>query len=302
MKKIIFWTTTIFVVQLLFLSCSQQEKITVDYRQDIPSMDYQLTSPDQLTVSFNGSVARLEDMELESLKEGVISITPPIKGSWHWDTDTDLVFTPLEDWQLATKYKIKFSSELFPEHITVKNEFSFTTTGFTVSINEPEFYIDPENPSVKRVTCSITGSHPLVTETVAKAPVGAGKDWKDDKAEKGQFVAAAKSVKTAYDSDNNNQKIKSTVVAFSSVQIIQSDWAEYSRLYNKETVIACTDEASGIADPGITFTPKTITDTSFSDSVTESGNNAIRIIFEILVPLITLSIGIIVYIRRRNAQ
>ncbi len=169
MRKIIFWILTVFMVQLLFLACSQQEKITVDYRQNIPSMDYQLTSPDQLTVSFNGSVARLEDMELESLKEGVISITPPIKGSWHWDTDTDLVFTPLEDWQLDTKYKVKFTSELFPEHISVKNEFSFTTTGFTLSIDEPEFFIDTENPSIKRVTCSLTGSHPLVAETVSKA-------------------------------------------------------------------------------------------------------------------------------------
>ena len=169
MRKIIFLILTIFMVQLLFLACSQQEKITVDYRQNIPSMDYQLTSPDQLTVSFNGSVARLEDMELEALKEGVISITPPIKGSWHWDTDTDLVFTPLEDWQLDTKYKVKFTSELFPEHISVKNEFSFTTTGFTLSIDEPEFFIDTENPSIKRVTCSLTGSHPLVAETVSKA-------------------------------------------------------------------------------------------------------------------------------------
>ena len=54
MRKIIFLILTVFMVQLLFLACSQQEKITGDYRQNIPSMDYQLTSPDQLTVSFNG--------------------------------------------------------------------------------------------------------------------------------------------------------------------------------------------------------------------------------------------------------
>ena len=169
MKKIIFWISTIFMVQLLFLACAKQEKITVEYRHHAPDMDYRLTEPDQLTVSFKGSVARLEDMELEALKEGLISIEPAIKGSWHWDTDTDLVFTPLEDWQLATKYKVKFAPALFPEHITVKNEFSFTTSGFIFSISDPDFYIDPENPSVKRVTFSLEGSHPLATETVAKA-------------------------------------------------------------------------------------------------------------------------------------
>ncbi|MBO5729727.1 MAG: alpha-2-macroglobulin family protein [Treponema sp.] len=169
MKKIVFWISTICMVQLLFLACAKQEKITVDYRSYAPDMDYRLTEPDQLTVSFKGSVAKLEDMEKEALEEGLISIEPAIKGSWHWDTDTDLVFTPLEDWQLATRYKVKFSSELFPEHITVKNEFSFTTSGFILSINEPDFYIDPENPSVKRVTFGLKGSHPLATETVEKA-------------------------------------------------------------------------------------------------------------------------------------
>ena len=147
MKKIVFWISTICMVQLLFLACAKQEKITVNYRSYAPDMDYRLTEPDQLTVSFKGSVAKLEDMEKEVLEEGLISIEPAIKGSWHWDTDTDLVFTPLEDWQLATKYKVKFSSELFPEHITVKNEFSFTTTGFILSVDEPDFYIDPHRPS-----------------------------------------------------------------------------------------------------------------------------------------------------------
>lgn len=169
MKKIVFWISTICMVQLLFLACAKQEKITVDYRSYAPDMDYRLTEPDQLTVSFKGSVAKLEDMEKEALEEGLISIEPAIKGSWHWDTDTDLVFTPLEDWQLATRYKVKFSSQLFPEHITVKNEFAFSTSGFILSLDKPEFYIDPENPSVKRVTFSLKGSHPLAPETVEKA-------------------------------------------------------------------------------------------------------------------------------------
>ena len=47
---------------------------------------------------------------------------------------------------------------------------------------------------------------------------------------------------------------------------------------------------------------KTITNSSFADKVTIAGDRAIYIIFMILLPLATLAIGIIVFIRRKNAE
>lgn len=146
---------------------------------------------------------------------------------------------------------------------------------------------------------------PLITtnETVVKAPVGADADWKnytDD--DKGMFVTAAKSVKFDYDNDNDNKRIESSVVVFSSVQFIQSEWADNAQLSNKNVVLGGTDAAAGVTDSGVSFISKTITNSSFSDKVTVAGDRAIYIIFMILLPLATLAIGIIVFIRRKNAE
>lgn len=181
---------------------------------------------------------------------------------------------------------------LYPDESAGIDNIGVSIAGYNIPITISE----PSNTAIDVTTIMTT------TETTAKAPVGAASDWNDPNAEKGKFVSVAKAEKTAYDSSQNNKKIKSYVVAFSSIQYIQSDWAQYSRLYNQDTVLACTELASGITEPGVTFTSKVITDTSFSDKVTESGKRTIRVLFETLLPLAVLAVGITVYIRRRNAE
>ncbi len=144
---------------------------------------------------------------------------------------------------------------------------------------------------------------PLITttESIVIAPVGASSDWKDyTDNDKGMFVTAAKSTK--FDYDDNNKRIESNIIAFSSVQFIQSDWANYSSLSNKDVVLAGTDIAAGVTDEGVSFISKTITNASFAESVTASGVAAIYIIFMILLPIATIVVGIIVFIRRKNAE
>ena len=132
-------------------------------------------------------------------------------------------------------------------------------------------------------------------------PIGVDAEWKDyTDDDLGQYVTAAKSVKFGY--INGTQRVDSTVIVFSSAQFIQSDWAENSRLSNKDVVLATADMATGVTETGVKFTSKTITNASFYESVTAAGVSAINIIFMILLPLATLATGIIVFIRRKNAE
>lgn len=144
---------------------------------------------------------------------------------------------------------------------------------------------------------------PLITttKTTVIAPIGVDAEWKDyTDDDLGQFVTAAKSVKFGY--VNGNQRVDSTVIVFSSVQFVQSDWAENSRLSNKDVVLATADMAAGVTETGVKFTAKTITNASFYESVTAASVSTIDIIFMILLPIATLATGIIVFIRRKNAE
>ncbi len=178
-----------------------------------------------------------------------------------------------------------------PESDTGIDNISMCVTSYNVPILTKE-----TDNSALEVTPIIT-----TTETVVKAPVGVDSEWKDyTDDDKGQFTTAVKSVK--FDYDDNNKRIESTVVAFASVQFVQSEWADSSRLSNKDVVLGGTDIAAGVTESGVSFISKTITNASFADSVTTAGVNAIYIIFMILLPIATIAIGVIVFIRRKNAE
>lgn len=181
----------------------------------------------------------------------------------------------------------------FPtDNIGIEN-VNLCATGYNVPMLTEE-----KEDSALEVTPLIT-----TTETVVKAPIGADASWKDyTDDDKGMFVTAAKSVKFDYDNDNDNKRIESSVVVFSSVQFIQSEWADNAQLSNKNIVLGGTDVAAGVTDNGVSFISKTITNSSFADQVTIAADRTIYIIFMILLPLATLAVGIIVFIRRKNAE
>lgn len=139
------------------------------------------------------------------------------------------------------------------------------------------------------------------TDTTVAAPIGAAKDWADyTDADKKQFDCVIQGVETKFDKENNT--LASYVMAFSSVEFIQSTWASDAGLCNQDIVIACTDRAAHVDDTTMTFTSKVITDQSFAADVTESGVKVITVIFAIIIPIIIIALGIVVFVRRRNAQ
>ena len=114
--------------------------------------------PDNLIVRFNGSVAKLEDVEKEITKG--IELDPPFKGTWKWMSDNRLQFKPEKDWPAGTEFTIKLDEKLFPEHIYLeKYEASFSTQPFTLRIASNTFYIDPVNEDLKQVAATVNFSH-----------------------------------------------------------------------------------------------------------------------------------------------
>jgi len=132
------------------------------------------------------------------------------------------------------------------------------------------------------------------------APKGSDANWKDYKdSDLGQYASVIQAEKMTY--DNDNKEIRNFVTVFSSVEFIYSDWAEYDALSNKNIVLAVTDRNALVEDAGISFVSKTITSESFAEAVTQNNVTLIRIIFMILLPIAMIALGIVIFIRRKNA-
>lgn len=159
---------TILSALFCAISCtsSKNTHVRVPYEIQSPYTGYEENAlPRPLYINFYGSAARMEDID----KEPAISpvITPEINGKWKWNSDTELCFTPAESWKLSTKYTVTFDKAIFADHVIVNGSNSFITDDFYTKLSNCQFYIDPENPSIKKVTATIRASHPIKKESIS---------------------------------------------------------------------------------------------------------------------------------------
>ncbi|MBR4073110.1 MAG: Gldg family protein [Clostridia bacterium] len=182
-----------------------------------------------------------------------------------------------------------YTMGIYPAEDKITSGMSYCISGYNVPMLAAE------------ASSNITVTELMTTlESAVIAPKGSGNNWKGYKdSDLGTYAAVIQAEKMTYDNDNN--KIKSYVMAFSSVEFIYSDWAEYDSLSNKNIALAVTDRAALVEDSGISFVSKTITSESFAEAVTEGNVNLIRIIFMILLPVAMIALGIFIFIRRKNA-
>lgn len=138
------------------------------------------------------------------------------------------------------------------------------------------------------------------TQTVAEAPKGVNSNWSGaEGAGKASYSTIIETTHGDYDSDNN--PIESKVTVFSSPYFLGSEYNESANVANKDLTLALMDRASGAGDTGISFISKSITNESFQESVTEGSANAMRIIFMFVLPIAVLVLGIVIFVKRRNA-
>jgi len=143
-----------------FIESRKPQPISVSYSVRAPDTTGNPDYRSPLSVTFHGSAATVEMMDKE-VPAGMITFNPHIDGVWRWVGDDALVFTTNQTWQLGKRYYVAFAKNLFPEHIKVNNSFNFDIEEFSLRISESEFYIDPEDGSIKRALFTVRTNYPV---------------------------------------------------------------------------------------------------------------------------------------------
>ena len=172
------------------------------------------------------------------------------------------------------------------------------TTNLTYAITD---YNVPMNVCETSTTARKATALMQTLNTSVVAPIGVSSDWAEyTEDDMKQFDAVIQSVETDLDKDNN--RITSYVMAFSSVEFVQSTYASDSSLCNQDIVMATSDRATHVGDTSITFTSKVIENENFTSDVTEGGSKVVTAVFMFIIPILVVAMGIVVYVRRRNAR
>lgn len=139
------------------------------------------------------------------------------------------------------------------------------------------------------------------SESAVIAPKDAATDWAEyTDSDKQQFDCVIQSTESDFDSEN--REIKSYVMAFSSVEFIHSQWAEDSATFNKDIVLNCTKRAAHVDSNEMVFTAKVIENESFLSMKDAKSDKIVNTIFLFIIPISIIVIGIVIFVRRRNAR
>ncbi|MFT4058056.1 MAG: alpha-2-macroglobulin [Legionella sp.] len=129
--------------------------------------------PDNLVVDFgikqngfiNKSVAPLN--QIGKLVTKGIEMKPEIPGTWVWTSDSELTFTPAEDWPANQKYTITFAPEFFAANANMESHtFSFSTHTFKADIKSFSLYQDPLHAEINKAIATIEFNFPVNPESL----------------------------------------------------------------------------------------------------------------------------------------
>jgi len=117
--------------------------------------------PHPVVIDFDRSVAPLKAIG-KPITAG-LDISPKIEGTWKWETDRQIWFTPKADWPIGQDYTVKLDKkELVAGHIRLSTyKLEFTTPKFNVTVSESEFYQDPVDANLKKVVVTYAFTHPV---------------------------------------------------------------------------------------------------------------------------------------------
>lgn len=211
----------------------------------------------------------------------------------------------LEQWGIAVGEGILFetnSQNYMPDDPITMGTYPTSsdndiTSGMNLCITGYNVPITAAFESEGNITVTSLMSTP---ESVVAAPVGTAASWTGaDDYTKQSYSSVIQAEMSDYDDDNN--EISSYVLAFSSIEFIQSEYNEQPSVANKNITLAAAERAVGAENTGISFISKTITNESYSDSVTDSSAGIIRILFMFILPIACIALGIYIFIRRKNA-
>ena len=119
----------------------------------------------------------------------------------------------------------------------------------------------------------------------------------EDGADKDKFITA---IFARDDGVVDSSIVSSCVVAFAAADFIGTEYSTEYSTGNLNVVLDTFNEVTGNADTAFSFVPKTIITETYKDKVTENNVIVIRVIFMISIPIIVVSAGIVIWIRRKR--
>jgi uncharacterized protein YfaS (alpha-2-macroglobulin family) len=122
----------------------------------------------RVIVRFEGSAAPL-DMIDRPVESG-IKISPSMAGAWKWESDRILAFTPAEKWPAGAEYVVSFAKSVMAPSVRLRAATgSFATPAVDCFFGENEFYIHPDDPSVRFLSATIRSNYAVTAESVKEA-------------------------------------------------------------------------------------------------------------------------------------
>ncbi|MFK5913251.1 MAG: MG2 domain-containing protein [Woeseiaceae bacterium] len=159
------WLTILFtVIGLVGMQWydSLPKPVQVQITGTAPSLTELKEDPtfDSVYINFSSSAAPLE--QIGKLVSKGISISPAINGKWTWRSDSQLQFTPEQDWAVGEEYTVKFKESFFPDHLVLSTyEYRFVSTAFSAQLMSTSFHQDPIDPKIKRIVATVKFTHPI---------------------------------------------------------------------------------------------------------------------------------------------
>jgi hypothetical protein len=129
--------------------------------ENLPSFSSaQKADPTKLTIRFSRPIAPSELIK-KKVEVGV-EIEPTLDGTWSWDDERRLVFSPGGHWPLGKGFAVRFDSRVFGDSTADKvYRGKFRTPSLNFTLSNSELYVDPKTPKNKRVIATLKASHPF---------------------------------------------------------------------------------------------------------------------------------------------
>ncbi len=154
----------------------------------------------------------------------------------------------------------------------------------------------PAAVPVKGLNADTTKSLISTADTCVLQPENAGEDWDYTKETQQSFDTAVASTRSRY--KNGTDYVESNVIAFGSEGFFIEEALKMSGFGNGDFTIQMFNTLAGKESNTLNILDKTEnTDTL---GVTDNVVSTIRLIFMIIVPIVTFAIGLIVWLRRKN--
>ncbi len=109
---------------------------------------------------FPRSVAPLTQIG-QPIRQG-IHLSPALPGQWQWQSESQLTFTPTQDWPAGQTYHITFQPTVFADHTPLTSyQVQFSTLPLALQVEDLKLYQDLKNPQINKIVGTLTSNFPL---------------------------------------------------------------------------------------------------------------------------------------------